>query len=135
MSIVASITVPRYANFVAQQRAAGAARKISADLAYAKRQARFSSASQIVTFNVAADTYTLAGVDDPDHPGEPYQVDLADEPYGATIISATFDTDTEVIFDGYGVPDSGGSVVIQVGDYRKRITVDGDTSIPIWADE
>ena len=32
-----------------------------------------------------------------------------------------------VTFDAYGVPDNGGSIVIQVGTEQRKITVDADT--------
>ncbi len=35
--------------------------------------------------------------------------------------------DEEIIFDGYGVSDSSGSVVIDVGGYQKTVTLDADT--------
>lgn len=66
-------------------------------------------------------------MDDPDHPDQPYQVAVATEPYSATVVSADFGGDTEVIFDGYGVPDSDGTIVIQVGSYQRTLTVNAQT--------
>jgi hypothetical protein len=35
--------------------------------------------------------------------------------------------DATLVYDGYGNPDSAGTIVIQLGQYTKRITIDPDT--------
>ncbi len=117
LAIVASIAVPRYASLLATQRVEAAARRIVADLSFAQRQARFTSASQAVTFNLALHEYS----------GSTTLVQLWEEPYGATIVSVDFGGDAEIEFDGFGVPDSGGSVVVQVGKRQKTVNVDADS--------
>lgn len=137
VAIFASIAVPRYANFVAQQRADAAAGRIKTDLALARRQARFSSTARTVTFDVGADSYTLVGMEDPDHPAQTYQVNIAAEPYNARITSVDFNGDTQLTFDGYGTPvDTGGTpvsgkVTVQAGDYQRVVTVDVNGRIVI----
>ena len=86
-----------------------------------------SSSSQTVVFDVGLDSYRLAGMQHLDRVGEEYQLQLSDEPYQAIIVSADFGGDFEIIFDGWGRPDSGGSVVIQVTDQVRTISVDSDT--------
>lgn len=125
VSIMAAIAAPRYADFMAQQRLTAAGNRIRADLGLAQRQARFTSASLTVSFNVASDSYGMAGVPDPDHPQQNYVVQMDESPYEVTIVSANFGGDAKVIFDGYGVPDSSGSVVIQIGVRQRTITLDG----------
>ena len=129
VAMFASLAVPRYANFFARQRAESAARRIAIDLALAQRRAKFASATQTVTFDVAADAYELVGMQDPDHPTQPYVISLSDKPYGATIDSADFPGKTSkvIVFDGYGMPDGGGTVVVEVGSYQWTITVDAQT--------
>ncbi len=128
MGIIASIAVPRYANFVAQQRVEAAARRIVTDLAFAQRQAKFTSTTVSVDFAVGDDsTYELVGIQDPDHPGDNYVVSLLQEPYLARIISAPFGADSEIVFDGFGIPDTGGSVTVQVGSYQRTVQVDGNS--------
>ena len=127
LGIVAGIAVPRYANFLAHQHVEAAARRIVVDLSLAQRRARFGSTAQTVTFDVVGDGYTLVGMQDPDHPSQPYTIALSREPYQAAIISADFGGDAQIIFDGWGAPDSGGSVVVQVGSHQKTIDVDPDT--------
>ena len=52
---------------------------------------------------------------------------LSEDPYGASMVSADFGGDADIIFDVFGVPDSGGSVVIQVGNHVRTVTVDAVT--------
>jgi len=127
IAIWAGIAIPRVANSLSYHRAEAAARRIVRDLELARRQARISSAALSVTFDPSSDSYELAGLQDMDHADEPYEVFLAQGPYRATIVSADFDGDEEIVFDGYGVPDSSGSVVIDVGGYQKTVTLDADT--------
>ena len=126
LGMLTAIAAPRYSGFVARRRVEAAARRVAADLSLAQRRARISSASQAVNFDVSGDFYELPGVSDPDHQSLAYKVSLGDEPYLAIIVSANFGGTTDVTFDGYGVPDSGGSVTVGVGTYRTTITVDPD---------
>ncbi len=127
ISVLAAIALPRYANAMAQQRADSAARRVVLDLAFAQRQARMSSSNQLVVFSVAGSSYSLTDVADLDHTASTYTVELSRPPYEAILVSADFDGDLEIIFDGYGIPDSGGSVVLHVGGVFKTITVSSET--------
>lgn len=127
LGIVASIAVPRFGNLIARRHIDAAATRIATDLALAQREAKFSSTTQTVSFDVGTDSYTLVGMEDPDHPGLEYAVQLTEEPYNASIASADFGGDFEVVFDGYGVPDSDGTLVVAVGNYRKTLTLNADT--------
>ncbi len=122
---LSAIAVPRLSNSIALSRVDAAARRIVVDLDYAKREAIRSSTNQRVRFRPLTDEYSIEGLLDPDHPGGVYVVSLQDEPYGATIVSVNFPAGNaeRVIFDIYGVPDSGGSVVISVGNYTRTITI------------
>lgn len=135
IGIFASIALPRYAGFIAREQVQAAARRIVSDLSLAQRQARITSASQEVDFDVTADTYTLANLSDPDRRGSTYQVSLKNDPYRADIVSADFDGDATLIYDGYGAPDFNGTIVIAVGKYRQTITVDNGTGRARMADK
>ncbi len=119
LAIVGSIAMPRYTASLTRHRAEGAARRVAADLAYARRQARFTSSSKTITFDLATHKYS----------GSLTVVALGEDPYGAIIVSADFGGDAEIVFDGFGKPASGGTVVIQVGDRLKTITLDGDSGM------
>jgi type II secretory pathway pseudopilin PulG len=127
IGIVSAIALPRFSNSIALRRVDAAARRVQVDLSLARRHAKVSTTSQRVTFDTAANSYLLVGMTDPDHSAAEYMVSLSDEPYSATIVSAAFGGDAEIIFDGWGAPDSGGSVLIQVGSHQKTIDVDPDT--------
>lgn len=128
IAIITAIAVPRYANALANRRVNLAAARITADLALARSRAKSSGTSQTVTFDTATDTYELLGMSHPDHPGHSYRVLLSSEPYQASIAAVDFDGTDKIVFDGYGVPTAGGSVVVTVGQYGKTITVDADTA-------
>ena len=133
IAIVAGIAVPRFSSAIARQRLDAAARRIVADLSLARRQARTSTTSQTVSFDIGTNSYRLVGMAHPNRAAAEYQVSLSEEPYQATFVSADFGGDAEIVFDGYGVPDTGGFVLIQVGSRQEQIDVDADTgkaSIP-----
>ena len=127
ISIITAIAAPRFSNSLALQHIEAAGRRIVVDLAFAQRQAKSSNASQTVRFDPAAGTYLLIGMPHPDHAAREYGVSLQEEPYRATLVSADFGGDQEIVFDVFGVPDSGGSVVIRVGNHVRTIVVDADT--------
>jgi type II secretory pathway pseudopilin PulG len=125
--LLAALAIPRYANSVLRWRVESAARRIAADIALAQRHARTTSAAQRIEFNVAASSYTLSGMTHPDHPAQSYEVRLAAEPYRASLLSADFAGDATLIFNGHGLPDSGGEVLISAGALRYRVWVDAET--------
>lgn len=123
ISIVGLMAAPRFANSLAEQRVDAAARRMAADIALAQRRAKFSSTSQAIAFDVTGNSYVLTGVADPDHPANPYTVALTDEPYESVIVSADFGGDAEIIFDGYGIPDTAGTLVVRAGSHYKTLTL------------
>jgi type II secretory pathway pseudopilin PulG len=137
IGILASIAVPRYGNFIARQRIDAAGQRINADLGLAQRQAKMASERHKIVFDVASNRYRIFKWDGSGGTWETtaslerksgaYEVLLSEEPYNATLVSADFGGDAEVIFDGYGAPDSGGTVVVRVGRYTQTITVDPGT--------
>ena len=124
MGIMAAAGVPRFVDSLSCHRVEAAAKRVLADLKLARSQAKQGSVNQSVQFTPSTDSYSLPGLDDMDHPARTYAVKLSDGPFQATIVSADFGGDAEIIFDGYGVPDSGGSVVLAVGGQQRTITVD-----------
>lgn len=140
IAVLAAIAIPRFASSIGHYRNDAAAQRIIADLAYAQSAARAASASRTVTFDAVANGYTLPEVEDITTRSTPYVIDLADEPYQADIVSVVcddpgtvLDAHDEIIFDGYGLPDSGGTIVVQAGGFSTTIVIDPDTgtaSIP-----
>ncbi len=127
MSIVAAIAVPRYGQAAARYRVAVAARRIAKDLALASRHARNAGASRTLTFHSAGGEYTISGLAGLEKSAHPYRVDLSAEPYRTRVDSVDFGGDGEVTFNGYGVADSSGQVVLKSGDITRTITFDADS--------
>jgi len=127
ISTVSAIAVPRFGNFLAGTRLAGATRRIIVDLSLAQRRAKSTGVSSTASFTPASRTLELVGLSDPDHPGQPYIVSLGEEPYQLSSMAVNFNGLSQVVFDAYGVPDSGGTITIIVGEYQRTITVDPDT--------
>ena len=126
--VVAAIAIPRYSGWQFRYRAEAAARRIEADLTFARTRAKAGSASQFVVFDVDAETYHMPGVADIDRPGSDYEVDLSLGPYHAALISADFGGSAKLMFDGYGSPSSAGTIVVRSGDITKTITLYAGTA-------
>jgi prepilin-type N-terminal cleavage/methylation domain-containing protein len=127
VSILSAIAVPRYSRFSAHQRLDAVTRRILLDLTNTKRRAQLTSTSRRIDFAPVLERYTLVGLSDPDHPGQPCTIKLDAEPYAARLVSAQFGGDASLVFDGFGAPDTGGTVVVSVGSLQQTITVDGPT--------
>lgn len=123
MGIFAGVTIPRFSSFISTQRAEASVRKITMDLEYAKNRAKNSSQSRTVEFNISNNTYRIIGESDIDHPSTPYQVSISDPPYHAQLVSVDFNSTTKVVYDGYGVPNYNGTIVIKVGTITETIYV------------
>ncbi len=108
MTTLSAIAVPRYAVSLARYRVDAAAKHVKAELSLARKTAKITGAS--LTVDVSD-----------------YQAILSESPYRALIVSAQFDGDDEIVFDGYGVPDSGGTVTVQVGVMQRTVVTDADT--------
>ena len=127
IAVSAAIAIPRYGDSIARFRIESAARRVGADLGYARSIASGSSASTTVAFNVATEAYTVGGAAHMDTRAAGYLVRLAVDPYYAAIVSADFGGDAQVMFDGYGRPDSGGSVLVRNGAAQWRIAVEAES--------
>ena len=129
LGIMAAVAVPKYADTLLKMRLDAAARRIAADFATAQSRSRVTSSQQTITFTVppAGNSYQIVGMRDPDRPSLTYTVNLADVPYQVTSKSVDLGGDATLVYNGYGNPDSAGTIVIQAGQYTKRITIDPDT--------
>ena len=127
--VVTSIAVPRYARSISIYRADVGARRVVADLALARAEARATGVAKTIVFGTPARGYTLQGVVDRDRPGNDYAADFTDEPYvcrltPALTLTADGAATTSVTFDRYGTPNAGGTVVVYSTEGRKTVTLD-----------
>lgn len=129
LGIIAAVGIGRYVGALSNHRTAAAARRVIADLALAQRHAKMTSASQTVTFTAATDTYSMPGISDPDFPAANFTVKLARTPYKVDVVSASFGGDGSVVFDGFGRPDSSGTVVLTSGGNQITIQLDRDSGL------
>ena len=125
--ILAAIAVPRYGSAAVRYRADLAARRVADDLRLAQSHARLTSASCTVTFTPATEQYVLVGTASLDGGSGDYTVDLRTDPYDAAITSADFGGVPTVVFTGWGLPNSGGSVVVTSGSETRTVLVDDQT--------
>ena len=103
--------------------------RLCLDLALVRQHAITTGTNQSVEFAPGTGSYSMPGMQDPDRASRTYSIDLSLDPYGAEIISAVCDTDSEIIFDRYGVPDSQGRIVLEVGDRRETVRIDEVTGV------
>jgi prepilin-type N-terminal cleavage/methylation domain-containing protein len=125
IAVFGAIAAPRYTLSAARYRVDGAASRIVHDIALARARARTRGESQSVDFQTADNSYRIPGLAGPGGESD-YSVDLDKGFYEAEIVSAKFGRDARIVFNGHGMPDSGGSVVIRVGSMRRVIVVDPD---------
>ena len=127
IGIMTAVAAPKYADSLARFRVKAAAKRIAADLNYSRSQAKATGVSKNIQFSVGANNYILTGLEDLNHPGQSYQVNLSDTGHPASLSSADFGSGgTMVTFDFRGRPDNGGTVVVQSGGYTASVVVDGD---------
>jgi prepilin-type N-terminal cleavage/methylation domain-containing protein len=125
IAICAAIALPHYVDSVQHYQLDLAAQRIVADLALAQSRANNSSTSVTLSFSPASNSYQIAGLPAFDSPANTYSVNLAAAPYAVQLTSATFGSNSQIVFDGYGTPAQGGSIVITLGAEQHTITVDG----------
>ncbi len=128
IGILAASAVPRYLSAHARFRVDGAAKRIAADLNYARQVAMDRGTPATVTYDTAASQYE---VDAPNPIGydDTYQVNLAATDYPVRLVSADFGGDVFVTFDFFGIPTSGGLITVSSESLTKTIVLDAVTGI------
>lgn len=127
LAIVSAIAIPRYGCAATRYQVDLAARRVAADLRQAQAHAKTTGASCTIVFSVATGSYCLMNVPSLDRSPGDYTVDLMAEPYRASLVSASFNTTSQVVFNGWGLPDNAGSVIVAVGTQQRTVTVDVQT--------
>ncbi|EMI22061.1 secreted protein [Rhodopirellula maiorica SM1] len=125
LAIMTAAAAPRWADSLQRYRVANTANRILADLKRAQLTAFRSSTTKTVTFDVDRDQYSIADVTPLERPSGNYVIALAEPPYKSSLISVWGRTGTQTLtFDGYGIPNRGGNIVIGSGRLQVTITVD-----------
>lgn len=131
VTVAAAIAVPRYSSALVRYRADSAVRRLAADLELARSWAVTQSESHEVYFDFYGSTYFLYGIEDMDTKYVDTWVQLKNEPYRTTLVSAfgkdINDSGTSLFFDGYGAASPGGEIVLQTGGVTRTIHVNAET--------
>ncbi len=130
LAIMAAVVIPRFGGGNDRQRVRFAAQRVAADVRLARTTAMKKSAAQSIVFDEVLRRYTLPGVRHLDRAAAEYAVDLSQEPYAASDLKFDLDGDSEIVFDGYGVPDSGGWVRVQRGPYKCTVSIEAQLGHP-----
>jgi prepilin-type N-terminal cleavage/methylation domain-containing protein len=124
LAVVTAIAMPRFGSAIGRYRADLAVRRVVADLNFARARAVSRSTSQTVSFDASLHRYWLVDMADPDRQSRAYGVELARPPYEANFVKLDLGDDFAIVFDGYGVPDRAGTIVLGVGGIRKVIAIE-----------
>jgi len=124
----AAMAAPRYGRAAARYRLDLAARRVTADLRLARAHAKVASSSRTVSFSAATEQYQLLNVPALDGASGTYTVLLSAEPYRAELAAVNLVIGaSQITFSGWGLPDTGGTVVLSAGGQQKTVTVAADT--------
>lgn len=134
LAVLAGVAIPRFSRGISQQRMVAAVRKLDADLRCARQRAIQFGESCTIQFT-SGSSYRLRRGSSANLGSDLFTTDLSEEPYMVAAGSADFGGDALLTFDGYGVPDSGGSVTLTSGGVTATISIDADTGLPddaVW---
>lgn len=123
MAVIACVGSLRYVSAMGVHRAQRTAQSIAADLEAARHAARSRSTSVTIVFDTSTHTYTITGLPNPSSPGSAYTVSLNNGNLQSTLTAASFGGDATLIFNAYGMPDSGGSLTVSSGGTAQTVTV------------
>lgn len=128
MSILAAVALPRWTEAMDEFRATSAARRLAADLALAQTTAVTASRNQTVALSISGHYYDLINVSSLEQTANVYRTRLSEAPYRSRLVSLFgLSTDQQVIFNGFGLPNRGGSIVIACGSKQRTVVLDSDT--------
>ena len=126
VAICTAVAAPRYGRASGRYRADLAARRVVADLRLAQSSAKAASSSRTVSFSTATDQYQLSNVPALDGTSANYTVVLSAPPYQADLTNVSF-SGSQVTFNGWGLPDQGGTVALSAGAEQRTVVVDAAT--------
>lgn len=131
IGIIAAVATPRYSDSLKQFQAESAAGRIEADLKMARRQAFIMGKDISVLFDTGTHSYSMPNIASLDKSQQPYQMRLSVSPFYASLNSASFPGgtggDKQVVFNRYGIPDGGGSVVLRCGGTTKTVLLNANS--------
>lgn len=139
LGILAATAMPRFAEVTARLRTEAVARRVAADLNFARRATMQTSRTVTLTFQSAPAGYSLAGATHPAYPHTPYAVTFADVDSTVQLQSCSFNGGSTLSFNAYGRPLAGanaltaGTVVLRNGSHTFSVVVNpatGEAALP-----
>lgn len=130
MGILAAVAIPRFADASANLRAESTARRVAAELNFARRTAILTSRTTTITFVVTPASYTMTNVPDPYQRAANLATTLADVDANARFGTVQFDGGLTLSFNPYGRPlASNGALAsstiqVKVGGRQRNVTID-----------
>lgn len=132
MATMAAVAVPRWTSSLQKLRVSNAAKRIVADLARVQSAAYNSSAAKTITFTVSSSKYSVVGVQSLNNSAGPYVVTLSADPFQCRLDSVWGLTGIQsMTYNGYGVPNRGGNIIVSAGSYKKTIVVDATSGTAV----
>lgn len=128
VAIMAGVALPAYSGAVARYRLQAAAQQLANDMDRAADYAWATMSTVGVDFDLATHSVRFTGLPSRTDAASDYRLDLSAHPYGAGISSANFSGQPRYTISPFGVPSSGGTVVLRGADAAKTITVDAATA-------
>jgi prepilin-type N-terminal cleavage/methylation domain-containing protein len=124
MGILAAAATPRFSEALAERQLHCAALRLARDIELARESAQTASAPRTVSFDLVGNRYSLfPDIQDPNHPANPYTVDVGSEG-PVVLISAGFAGSVSVTFNGFGVPDAAGQIILERAGQQATIVVE-----------
>jgi prepilin-type N-terminal cleavage/methylation domain-containing protein len=125
ISVLAGAAIPTFFDSLLFHQVESAARRVKSDLELARRTARQTSSGRSITFS--GGTYTLDAIKSLDNPHDEYEVDLLAAPFHLERVTADFEGEPRVSFNGYGAPTRGGRVELECKSLKCIVMLDAVT--------
>jgi prepilin-type N-terminal cleavage/methylation domain-containing protein len=130
LGILTAAAVPTFADSLMYHRVETAALRLKKDLELARQLASSNSLAHTFQFT-SATAYTIPNIDSLNRDGQPYSVDLAQPPYSVQVTTVDFSGTTSVTFNGYGLPSSDGTLVVEAGRHRRQVALDNQGQVRV----
>jgi Tfp pilus assembly protein FimT len=122
--ILVAVATPKFFGSLESQRSLAAARRMAADIRYARQRAIAGSTTQVVRFSSQnLYSYRLDNVPDPANPELTWTVDLTESPWKSTVSSVNAGVNYVLSFDLNGTPNSAGTITIASGSRQRTVTI------------
>ena len=103
----------------------------AADLNRVRGVARATSTAYTIRFNTASDTYQIGTSAQLLAAAAEEAVNLTDSPYHADISAVSLGGNSDLIFDGFGAPDSDGQVRLRCGSETWQVNIDTTGNVTV----